>query len=165
MGNLFSTTFILFFMLTSVTVFGQRTLPEVQVRTLEGQSVNITEHAKDGKITFITFWATWCVPCRRELDALTDIYDEWKDEFDLEIVAISIDDSRAVARVRPMVEQNGWPFTIYTDTNQELQKALNFQTIPQSFLLDQNGKIVYSHTGYVPGDEYELEEKIRKLIR
>ncbi len=154
-----------FSMLFSHTMLGQRTLPDVNVRTLEGQSVNISTHAENNKITFITFWATWCVPCRRELDALADIYEDWKEEFDLEIVAVSIDDTRGLARVRPMVQQNGWEFIIYTDSNQDLKNALNFQTIPQSFLVDAKGNIVYSHSGYMPGDEFELEDKIRDLAK
>ncbi len=165
MKLLYSSLIVSFLLLSASLLYAQRTLPDIQVRTLEGQSIDITEHAKNGKITFMTFWATWCVPCRRELDALTDIYEDWKEEFDIEIVAISIDDSRAVSRVRPMVQQNGWPFIIYTDTNQDLKNALNFQTIPQSFLIDQEGNIVYSHTGYVPGDEYELEDKIREIAK
>ncbi|TVR82649.1 MAG: TlpA family protein disulfide reductase [Saprospirales bacterium] len=161
--KLFPLTFL--FMIVATASFAQRTLPEVNVRTLEGQSINIQTHAENDKITFITFWATWCVPCRRELDALADLYEEWKEEFDMEIVAISIDDTRGLARVRPMVQQNGWDFTIYTDTNQDLKNALNFQTIPQSFLLDKKGNIVYSHSGYAPGDEVEIEDKMRELVR
>ena len=151
--------------ITAGTVYGQRSLPDVDVRTLEGQSKNIQAHAENGKITFITFWATWCVPCRRELEAISDLYEDWKAEFDMEVVAISIDDTRGLARVRPMVEQNGWDFIVYTDTNQILKQALNFQTIPQSFLLDSKGNIIYSHSGYVPGDEYEIEDKMRELIK
>nr|MBS0038488.1 TlpA family protein disulfide reductase [Saprospiraceae bacterium] len=157
---IFTTVFAL---ILSTSLIGQRTLPDVDVRTLEGQGVNIASHAENNKITLVTFWATWCVPCRKELDALTDIYEDWKEEFDLEIVAVSIDDTRGMARVRPMVEQNGWDFTIYTDATHDLKNALNFQTIPQSFLLDSDGKIVYSHSGYKPGDEFELEDKIREI--
>ncbi|TVR87596.1 MAG: TlpA family protein disulfide reductase [Saprospirales bacterium] len=150
--------------LISNSMFGQRTLPDIDVRTLEGQNVSIKQHGENEKITFVTFWATWCVPCRRELDAIADLYPDWQEEFDMEVVAISIDDTRGMARVRPMVEQNGWDFIIYTDTNQDLKQALNFQTIPQSFLVDRKGNIVYSHTGYSPGDEIEIEEKMRELM-
>ncbi len=150
--------------LVSNSIFGQRTLPDIDVRTLEGQNVSIKQHGENEKITFVTFWATWCVPCRRELDAIADLYPDWQEEFGMEVVAISIDDTRGMARVRPMVEQNGWDFIIYTDTNQDLKQALNFQTIPQSFLVDSKGNIVYSHSGYTPGDEYEIEEKMRELI-
>jgi len=64
-----------------------------------------------------------------------------------------------------MVETKGWEYTVLADSKQELQKAMNFQTVPQTFLLDAEGNIVYTHSGYNPGDEFELEEKIAKLAK
>ncbi|MDX1941247.1 MAG: redoxin family protein [Saprospiraceae bacterium] len=61
-----------------------------------------------------------------------------------------------------MVETKGWPYTILSDANQQLKTALNFQTIPQTFLVDATGNVIYAHSGYVPGDEYELEKKIKE---
>lgn len=143
--------------------FGQKGLPSVEVKTLDGQSVDIQQYAANGKITVISFWATWCSPCKKELDAIAELYDEWQKEYDMELVAITMDTQRALAKVKPMVESKGWPFIILSDANQVLRNSLNFQAIPQTFLLDQEGNIVYSHSGYVPGDEYELEEKIKAL--
>jgi len=62
-----------------------------------------------------------------------------------------------------MVESKGWEYTILSDSNQKLQQALNFQTVPQTFVLDATGAISYSHSGYLPGDEYELEDVIKEL--
>ena len=62
-----------------------------------------------------------------------------------------------------MVETKGWEYTILSDANEDLKRALNFQTVPMTFLLDQEGKIVYTHSGYNPGDEFELEDKIKEL--
>jgi cytochrome c biogenesis protein CcmG/thiol:disulfide interchange protein DsbE len=147
------------------TVFGQeakqKTLPSVEVKTLNGKTINIQEFANNEKITVLSFWATWCSPCKKELDAIADIYPDWQEEYDAELVAITIDTQRALAKVKPMVESKGWEYTILSDANQKLQQALNFQTIPQTFLLDKDGNIIYSHSGYVPGDEYELEDKIK----
>lgn len=143
--------------------FGQKGLPSVEVKTLDGQSVDIQQYAANGKITVISFWATWCSPCKKELDAIAELYDEWQKEYDMELVAITMDTQRALAKVKPMVESKGWPFIILSDANQVLRNSLNFQAIPQTFLLDREGNIVYSHSGYVPGDEYELEEKIKAL--
>ena len=149
----------------SFVVNAQRTLPEVQVMTLDGDKKYLTEHAKNGKVSILSFWATWCSPCKKELDAISEIYEEWQEEFDVELIAISVDNSRSMAKVGPMVEQKGWDYTIYLDPNQELQKSLNFRVVPQTFVLDKQGNISYSHSGYVPGDEYELEEVIAKLAK
>lgn len=140
-----------------------KTMPSAEIKTLDGQKIDIHDFAENGKITVISFWATWCSPCKKELDAIADVYPDWQEEYDAELVAVTIDTQRALAKVKPMVESKGWEYTILSDPNQVLQNALNFTTIPQTFLLDQEGNIVYSHTGYVPGDEYDLEDKIKKL--
>lgn len=140
-----------------------KTLPHVDIKRLDGQTVNIQEYAKNGKITVLSFWATWCAPCKRELDAISELYPEWQENYNVEVVAITIDNARAISKVRPILEQKAWPFEILWDPNQELQQALNFETIPQTFVVDLNGEIVYEHNGYQPGDEYELEEVIAEI--
>jgi peroxiredoxin len=140
-----------------------RTLPNVVLKRISGESVNIQDYATNGKITVLSFWATWCSPCKRELDAITELYPEWQEKYNVEVVAITIDNARAMSKVRPILEQKGWPFEILSDPNQELQQALNFQAIPQTFVVDLKGEIVFEHTGYQPGDEYELEEAIAAI--
>lgn len=139
------------------------TIPSVEIKTLDGKTVNIKDYIAKDKVTIVSFWATWCSPCKRELDAISDYYQEWQEEYDVELLAISIDDARSLAKIPALVETKGWEYTILADVKRELQKALNFQTIPQTFLLDKNGEIAYTHSGYSPGDEYELEEEIKKL--
>ena len=138
-------------------------LPAVDVKTLDGESINIQEFGENGKITVISFWATWCLPCKKELDAIAEMYPEWQEDYDMELLAITIDNARGLSKVRPMVEEKGWEFEILSDAGENLKRALNFQTVPQTFLLNQEGEIVYSHSGYAPGDEFELEDKIKKL--
>jgi len=143
----------------------KKTLPEVFIKNLDGEKVNIQEYAQNGKITVISFWATWCHPCKRELDAIADLYPEWQEEYDVEMVAITIDNARSMQKVKPMVETKGWEYTVLSDVNEDLKRAMNFQTVPMTFLLDQAGNIVYQHNSYTPGDEYELEDKIKALVK
>ncbi len=139
------------------------TIPSVELKTLDGKTVNIKDYVGQGKITVVSFWATWCSPCKRELDAISEVYPDWQEDHNVELIAITIDDSRSLAKVPALIETKGWEYTVLADVKQELKKALNFQTVPQTFLLNEKGEIVYSHTGYSPGDEYELEEKIVAL--
>ena len=162
--SLFSIVFCLAFS-TGVLLAGGSPFPSVAIKTLDGKSVNIQDYTNNGKITVVSFWASWCTPCKRELDAVHEIYEEWLDKYDVQLLAITIDDARGLAKVPAMVKSKGWDFTILADTKQELQRLLNFQTIPQTFLLDQNGEIVYAHNGYNPGDELELEKKIAALSK
>ena len=147
----------------STAIIAQKPFPSATLKTIEGKSVDIKSYTSKGKITVISFWATWCSPCKRELDAIAELYPTWKEKYDVEFIAISIDDARGIAKVPGMVKSKGWEYTILSDMNSTLPQLLNFKQIPQSYLLDQKGNIVYSHNGYNPGDEFELEEKIKKL--
>jgi cytochrome c biogenesis protein CcmG/thiol:disulfide interchange protein DsbE len=149
----------------AVSLQAQTSLPDATIKTLDGKSVKLDEVVSKGKITVLNFWATWCNPCKKELDTIKDLYTEWQEEYDVEFIAISIDNAGNLRKVKPMVAQKGWKYSVYTDEQGDLMRALNFQTIPQTFLLDQNKKIVYSHNGYVAGDEYDLEEEIKKLAK
>ncbi len=156
--------FIGLFILSN-SLFGQRKLPAAEIKTLDGNTVNIQDYANNGKITLISFWATWCSPCKRELDAIADFYEEWQEKYDMELVAISIDTRRNLAKVPAIVSTKGWEYIILSDENQTLQQSLGFQTIPQTYILDKEGNIVYDHNGYVEGDEYHLEEIFDELVK
>ncbi len=155
--------FLAFALSTSLTA--QNSLPSVQVKTLAGEQVDIQDYAKNGKITVLSFWATWCSPCKRELDAIAEVYEDWQEEYNMELLAITIDNARALPKVNSIVGTKGWDYTILSDVKEDLKRALNFQTVPMTFLVDQEGNIVYTHTGYNPGDEYELEDEIKKLAK
>ena len=145
--------------------FAQNSLPDVNAKTLDGQTVNLLQtYGQSGKITIISFWATWCKPCQAELDAISDLYPEWKENFDVELVAISIDDQRAVAKVGPLVETKGWDYTILLGNESDMRNSFNFSSIPQTFVLDKKGNIAFVHNGYAPGDEEELGEKLEALL-
>ena len=141
----------------------QKLLPDVSVKSLEGQSVEARSLAVPGKTTIISFWATWCSPCKKELDAVSEVYEEWQKKYNIELVAVSIDDARSVPKVKPMVEQKLWDFRVVIDSNKDLMNALNIQNVPYTVLLDAKGNIVWTHSGYIPGDEAELEKEIAKL--
>jgi cytochrome c biogenesis protein CcmG, thiol:disulfide interchange protein DsbE len=159
---------LLFFALalSAATLFSQnKGLPAATVKTLQGQSVDVKELGKTGKITVISFWATWCSPCKKELDAIKDSYSDWQEKYGAELVAVSVDDARSAAKIPAMVAEKGWEYRVLHDANKEFQQKANIASVPHTLLLDQNGDIVYEHIGYAPGDELELEEKIKSLIK
>ena len=149
--------------LFTISLHAQDVLPDVSIKTLDGESVNLQDYGQNDKITIISFWATWCSPCKKELDAIADMYEGWQEDYDVELLAITIDTQRALAKVPGMVESKGWEYTILSDANQDLQKALNFQTVPYTLVVDKSGNVVYTHSGYLPGDEYELEDKLKEI--
>jgi thiol-disulfide isomerase/thioredoxin len=164
MSILFKLLLTLLPLIFIIPLFGQGSvMPDANIKSLEGQTISFKEAVSAEGLTIVSFWATWCAPCKKELDAIAEIYDEWVENYQVRLVAISVDDARAAAKVKPMVAEKAWPYEVFIDTNQELMRALHFQTVPYTIIVDSKGEIVYNHSGYLPGDEIELEEKIVQL--
>ncbi len=161
---------LLTLMLMALTVMGlhaqtKSDFPNVTIKNLDGKDVNIATLSNNGNPIVMTFWATWCGPCIKEHNALSDVYDDWRDETGVKIYSVSIDDSRSTAKVKPTVEGKGWDFDVLLDVNSDLKRAMNVSNPPHTFLFDGNGKLVYQHTGYFDGAEDELYEEILKVAK
>lgn len=139
-------------------------LPAVQVKDMDGQSVDFKSVADSGKLTIISFWATWCVPCIKELEAINEVYAEWQKKYNVKLVAVSMDDMRTSKKVKPKVLAYGWTYQILLDENQDLARAMNVNNPPMTFIVDGKGNVVWSHQGYTPGAEEELEKKLQELL-
>lgn len=140
-------------------------VPEnISIKTLDGKTVQSSVIQNDGKILILSFWATWCKPCNSELDAIKEVYDEWQEETGVKLIAVSIDDARSAARVKPWVDGKDWPFEVYLDQNKDLARAMNVGAdVPYSFIIDGNGEILWQHKGYQPGNEEELIEQVKSF--
>jgi len=154
----------LFVMLASSLTFAQnKKLPtSLSMETLQGKKVNLKEYiAEKGKVTVISFWASWCKPCKAELDNIAmDYYEIWKDDYDIEFLAISMDNARTKSKVPGIVNTKGWEYDILCNPDNSAYQQIGFNTVPFTLLIDAEGNIVYKHTGYKPGDEEDLEEAI-----
>lgn len=139
-------------------------LPSVQLKDINGNSVNTAELNNDGKPFVISFFALWCKPCRRELKAIHDVYPDWQDETGVKVIAVSIDEAQNEQKVKPMVEGSGWEYEVLLDPNGEFKRQLGVTDIPHVFIVDGKGNIVWNHKGYVDGGEEEIIEKVRELI-
>lgn len=144
---------------------GGKKVPSVDVKSLSGKIVNTSKFNNGGKPYIINFWATWCSPCKRELSNIADVYDDWVDETGVKIIAVSIDDSRNAHKVKPYIDSKGWDYEIYIDENSDLARSMNVNNPPHTVLVDGSGKIVYEHNGYSPGDEDELYDKLKELVK
>lgn len=138
-------------------------LPAVQLKTLDGKTVNTAEISNDGKPFVISFFATWCKPCNRELKAISEVYPDWQDETGMKLIAISTDQAQNMNKVKPLVDAEGWDYEILLDPNSDLLRALGIQMIPHVLIVDGKGNIVESRSGYTEGSEQHIIEKIREL--
>ena len=139
-------------------------VPSVKVENSKGESFDTKSLLEVGKPMIVSFWSTSCKPCIRELDAIYDALPDWKDEADFKVVAVSTDDSRLLAKARSFAEGRGWgeDYLLLFDKNQDFMRAMNVSVVPHVFVLDSKGKVVYSHTSYIPGNEVELLAAIKK---
>ena len=140
-------------------------LPAVTLKTMNGIEVRTDTLSNDGKPFIIDFFATWCKPCNRELDAISEVYEEWQEETGVKIFAVSIDQAQNINKVKPLVNNHGWDYEVLLDPNGDLKRALGCQMIPYTIIVDGKGEIVYKHNGYTDGAETELIEKVRALLK
>lgn len=161
---LFIFSIVSFFNLT----FGQennesnKKLPAVQLKDMNGNPVNTAEMGLKGPIV-ISFWATWCAPCKRELNTIHELYSDWQAETGVTLVAVSIDDEKTKNQVPVYVNGKMWEYLVLMDPNGDFKRAMGVNNVPHTFLIDQKGNIVYSHNNYAPGDEEKLYQKILEL--
>lgn len=141
----------------------QKKLPNLSLSNLEGKNVSLEkDFAEKDKLYVFAFWATWCAPCIEELNEIENVYADWKSELNVEVVAVSIDDSRTVKRVKPLVNGKGWEYVVLYDSNQDFKRALGISNPPYIAVV-KNGEIVYTQNGHTPGSEVELFEKLKTL--
>ena len=147
--------------MAAITVSAQQ-LPDVKVENAQGKVVSVRSLAQ-GKPMIISYWSIACKPCIQELNAINDALADWKSEADLEVIAVSVDDARLKASAKAIAQSRGWEFICLYDQNQELKRAMNVSLTPQSFVVDGQGNIIFSHSGYTPGSEQLLFDKIVEL--
>ena len=151
----------LFAVMLAFAMLAQAQLPNVSLQDINGNTVQTGSIKNDGKPVIISFWATWCKPCLRELKAIHEVYPDWQDETGVKMIIVSIDQAQDANRVKPMVDGFGWEYEVWLDPNGDFKRAMNVQNVPHVFVLDGKGKIVYNHAGYVDGGEQDIYEALQ----
>ena len=154
--------FYLLIFISQITI-GQ--IPSVDIKQLDGRLINTSQFDNNGDPIIISFWATWCKPCKEELENIHDVYEDWVDETNVKLIAISIDDARNTSKIKPLVNAKGWEYEIYQDSNREFATKMGVNPIPHTFLLNKDKNIVWDHVTYSNGDEEKLYEKILEISK
>ena len=159
------------FLALTITVFANaqeettqtgRKAPNFKLENIEGDYVELNQYLGKGPV-LLSFFATWCKPCLEEMVENQKLYDEFKEK-GFQLIGIATDDERTVAKVKPYVRSKHYTFPILLDTNSEVSRIYYAQAIPFTVLLDKNGTIVYSHLGYMRGDELQIKKRVKEML-
>lgn len=154
------TLFTAILLLSALTMTAE--LPNVRLQDINGNTVQTGAISNNGKPVILSFWATWCKPCLRELKAIHELYPDWQDETGVKMYIVSVDQAQDANKVKPLVDGFGWEYEVLLDPNGDFKRAMNVQNVPHLFILDGKGKIIYNHTGYTDGGEEEIYNILSK---
>ncbi len=146
----------------SEPALNQKQVPSVKLVDMSGKAINTAELTVNGPV-IISFWATWCAPCKKELNTIHEVYEDWVAETGVTLIAVAIDDEKTKSQVAVYVNGKAWDYTVLMDPNWDFKRAMGVNNVPHTFLVDKNGFIVYSHNNYAPGDEEKLYQELLKL--
>jgi peroxiredoxin len=165
-ASFFKLTLFLFFLLTITlsTRGSEKTspAPDFSAEDLSGKKTELKKVLEKGPV-LISFWATWCKPCIKELTELQKVYKNYREK-GFEILAVDVDGPRSVSKVRSMVKGLKWDFPVLWDKSKDIYRKYQVLGIPHTVLIDKSGDIVYTHTTYRPGDEEVIKKKIEQLL-
>lgn len=157
--------FLTFFIISLFSFIIYAQIPAVTLKTVNNQTIKTDTLSNNGNPFVISFFASWCKPCNRELSNIAEVYSDWQEETGVKLFAVSIDEGQNSQKVKPFVDNHGWEYDILLDPNSDFRRALGVAMIPHTLLFDGNGKLIWSHSGYQDGGEYELYEKIKEISK
>ena len=155
--------FFFIFYLFLTFLISQNVSPNLTMKKMNGKSVKLSEYLNKGPV-LINFWATWCSPCKKEMVFLDQFERRYKDN-GLSILSISIDSQKSLAHVRSYIRANNYTYDVFLDPNRQVFKKLNGNLMPTNVLIDKDGKVLWRHYGYIPGDEKNMDLELRSALK
>ncbi len=161
------------FLITILFSSSPLTIPSVNMKTLKGETINIKKEIGEQELTIICLWANWSSPSKRQLDVINKRLPLWKENYDVELIAVNYDKKQYLPRVSSIVDQKKWNFQILTDLDKELHKVIDREfsfngvtysrcgtMTPHLYLVNKSGNVVFGHVGFIPGDESLIEDQL-----
>jgi len=132
--------------------------PQINLPGIEG---NVQLEKLKGKVVYLDFWASWCVPCKKSFPWLHEIKQSYADQ-GFEVIAVNLDKDRKLAdEFLQVMDVN---FMVAFDESGESASRYKLKGMPSSYLIGRDGKLYASHIGFREKDKAKLEQAIKKLL-
>lgn len=160
---------LLFLLVTGSLAAQDLTSVNFHLRDVEGKDRSFQKYMEEVRAkgekgaVLVSFWAMWCEPCKQEMKALRETFEKYSGK-NFHYIAINLDNPRSLAKVKAYVSAQKLPYEVWLDPNSEAFKKLNGQGMPYSLLVNAKGELVAKRTGFIAGEEKEIEEDIRKIL-
>lgn len=153
---------LLLFSFISIKTSSAQTYNNFTLSDLDGNDVTLSKLLEKGPV-MISFWATWCTPCKEEMKKMQPIYEKFKDQ-GFTYLAVNQDNQKTISKVKAFINANKYSFPVVLDPEKQVFQDYNGTGIPYSLLIDKNKKIVAKHLGYITGDEFKIESEIMDVL-
>ena len=154
-------TVILFFILIPVKSFSQY-YNDFEKEDLDGTELKLSKLLEKGPV-MISFWATWCSPCKDEMKKMQPIYEKYKAQ-GFTYLAINQDNQKSISKVKSFINANGYTFPVVLDLDKHIFEDYLGVGLPYSLIIDKNKNIIAKHLGYITGDEVKIEQEIKDAL-
>ncbi len=134
-----------------------------RAKDLDGKPIDLADNVgKD--VIFVSFWATYCEPCKAEMPFLQRFHDTYAKD-GLTIVSVALDGPDSSAEVAPYIRKQGYTFRVVLDESGDIAQSLNpSSTAPFAIMVDRTGKVVRRITGFQPSEAEHLEAELKSLL-
>ncbi|MFB6342950.1 TlpA disulfide reductase family protein [Saccharicrinis sp. FJH62] len=151
---------VLFLFLFTAQIRAQNV--DIEMKSTDNKWVNLQDQLGE-KLTIIDFWATWCKPCLNAMPKINSIYESYKNK-GVNVIGISVDSPRNHSKVKPLLSSLKITYPVLFDMDEDLKNELNVSVMPTLCILNSEGKLIYMHEGFTPGDEEKIKEEIEKHL-
>ncbi|MFC0876726.1 TlpA disulfide reductase family protein [Saccharicrinis sp. FJH2] len=151
---------VLFLFLFTAQIRAQNV--DIEMKSTDNKWVNLQDQLGE-KLTIIDFWATWCKPCLNAMPKINSIYESYKNK-GVNVIGISVDSPRNHSKVKPLLSSLKITYPVLFDMDEDLKNELNVSVMPTLCILNSEGKLIYTHEGFTPGDEEKIKEEIEKHL-
>ena len=150
-------SFFAFVTFAKAQMYYEFTLPD-----LEGNDVSMQKFLDKSDVVMLSFWATWCTPCKEEMRKMSDLYEKYKTQ-GFEYVALSVDNQKSVSKVKAFITAQGYSFPVLLDTDKRVFEGYSGRDeMPYSVLINKNKEVIAVHVGFKTGDEVIIEKEIKE---